>query len=101
MIYSVWNQGKGSYDYYQSPDVQYKANTPKPSHLRATKLGLTVNQAAWPLPGGSRMVGSGPYAKGRIASLAGDSAMDSNVVGIIGLGIVAFLLWKSGFLKKV
>lgn len=29
----------------------------------------------------------------------GDALLDRNFIGIVGLGLVAFLLWKSDFLK--
>lgn len=103
MIYSVWNQPSRQYDYYRCTKLQKKANTPKPTHLlRSAKLGLTVNQAAWPLPKDAIRIGSGPYARGRVASLSGSPMgafdLDTNLVGFVGLGLAAFLLWKSGFL---
>lgn len=105
MIYSVWNQGIGGYDYYESPDVQHTLNTPAPNHIRPKELGATIDQAAWPLPSSHRKVGSGEFAKGRVASRGGTGSplgaipMDTNTIGIIGLGIAAFVLWKSGYLK--
>ena len=104
MIYSVWNQGARVYDYYQSPEVQHTLNTPVPKHIRPKEYGVTVDQASWPLPASARKVGSGELAKGRIASRGGAGSplgaiMDSNTLGMIGLGIAAFFLWKSGFFK--
>jgi hypothetical protein len=104
MIYSVWNQTTRQYDYYRSRNTQHTANTPKPTHLKHRKMGATVNQAAWPLPAGAVRVGSGPYAKGRIASLSRGGAMgafdlDTNFVMIAGLGLAAIVLFKSGFLS--
>lgn len=105
MIYSVWNQAARQYDYYETNTVQKGANTPAPSHIRAKPLGATIDQAAWPLPAGARKVGSGEFAKGRIGS-RGSSAlslgaftMDQNTFAMVGLGLAAFLLWRSGFLK--
>ena len=97
MIYSVWNQSAKAYDYYQNADRQNGANTPTANHLRQTKLGLTVEQAAWPLPAGSRKLGSGPFAKGRIAgtrSGMGLGAFDDSSVKIGLLVLSAFLVWK-------
>jgi hypothetical protein len=101
MIYSVWNQGRGVYDYYQTPEVQETANAPRPKHLRATQLGMTPAQAAWPLPSGATKIGSGEFARGRVASTAGqrgalggfgvESLFNPKFVGI---AIVAWFLWK-------
>ena len=104
MIYSVWNQGARAYDYYESPELQKTLNTPIPSHIPSKDMGATVAQAAWPLPASARKVGSGEFAKGRVASRSASSplgaiSMDANTIGILGLGLAAFLLWKSGFLK--
>lgn len=101
MIYSVWNQGRGVYDYFQTPDLQDGANAPKPGHLRERQLGLTPDQAAWPLPAGAKKIGSGEFARGRVASPTGgqglgffgiDNLFDARVVGF---GIAAFLLWRA------
>ena len=104
MIYSVWNQGAGAYDYYESSNVQHTLNTPSPNHIRVKELGATIDQATWPLPTAARKVGSGKFAKGRVASRGGarlplGATMDTNTVAMLGLGLAAFLLWKSGFLK--
>ena len=105
MIYSVWNQGARSYDYYENGDVQKSANTPIPSHISSPMLGATIDQAAWPLPPNAVKVGSGEFAKGRVASRGGNLlsmgafSMDTNTVAMIGLGVAAYFLWKSGFLK--
>jgi hypothetical protein len=91
MIYSVWNQAARQYDYYETSTVQKGANTPAPSHIRAKPLGATIDQAAWPLPAGARKVGSGESL--------GAFTMDQNTFAMVGLGLAAFLLWKSGYLK--
>ena len=104
MLYSVWNQGLRKYDYYRTPELEKSVNTPKPKHIGSSQLGATAEQAAWPLPSSAVKIGSGPLAKGRIAVrkayALGGFTMDSNTIGMIGLGIAAFVLWKSGFLKK-
>lgn len=86
MIYSVWNQGRGLYDYFQTSEVQDVANAPRPTHLRSTKLGLTPTQAAWPLPAGAKRIGSGEFARGRVASTGGGQT------GLGDFGVVGFLL---------
>ena len=67
MIYSVWNQGAGAFDYYKSAKAQEQLNTEKPRHIANRALGSTVEQAAWPLPPVVRHIGSGPNPVGRIA----------------------------------
>ena len=101
MIYSVWNQGKGVYDYFQTPDVQEVANAPKPKHLKMRQLGMSPAHAAWPLPSGAKLIGSGEFARGRMAISESSRGMGS--FGIedlifnptyIAIGIAAFLWWK-------
>lgn len=77
MRYSVWNIGEGCFDYYDTPQQATSSNVEKPTHLVQRTLGATVEQAAWPLPSGAVLVGSGPHAEGRVAihasmALAGD-----------------------------
>lgn len=104
MRYSVWNQGARQYDYYETPEVQLGANTPSPKHIRAQDLGVPIDHASWPLPISAKKIGSGAMPQGRIASRKsgrplGMISMDSNMIGMVGLGLAAFLLWKNGFLK--
>jgi hypothetical protein len=98
MIYSVWNQGKELYDYYESPEVNNKLNTPKPKHLKNKPFGLTVTQAAWPLPSNARYVGSGDIAKGKIASRPGALGAfegSGSMMPLLLLAGVAVILWKT------
>lgn len=71
MIYSVWNQGAWKYDYYESRQTQDTANAPAPRHMigvaGAAQVGLSPDQAAWPLPPDAVKVSSGEHARGRIA----------------------------------
>jgi hypothetical protein len=106
MIYSVWNQPSRSYDYYEANDVQLGANTPSPKHISAADLGVPVDHAGWPLPASAVKVGSGDRARGRIASRPGAQRaglgaipMDPNTIGLVAMGVAAFLLWRSGFAK--
>lgn len=80
MRYSVWNQAASAFDYYESSEGNGRANAPKPDHLRARTLGLTVEQAAWPLPAGAQYVGSGPFASGRLA-IAKSAALGDDAAG--------------------
>ena len=102
MIYSVWNQGRGVYDYYQTSEVQETANAPKPAHMRSTQLGMTPLQASWPLPSGAQMIGSGEAARGRVAapasarsSLSGFGIDDLFSFKGVAIAAVAWLFWRS------
>ena len=99
MIYSVWNQGRREFDYYESPGGADRANADAPHHIRARPMGAVPAEVGWPLPAGARLVGRGASARGRIASTARARAglgldLDHNTVGIVGLGIAAVLLWR-------
>lgn len=104
MISSVWNQGKGKYDYFEDGSKQASLNAPAPSHLRERTLGSTVDQAAWPLPSASRYVGSGDAAVGRVCARGASplGAIDTaspttKAVLLIGAGLLAWkLLLKKG-----
>jgi hypothetical protein len=101
MIYSVWNQGLGAFDYYRGGTAQTSQNVEKPSHLVNRTLGSTVDQAAWPLPGNVVKIGSGPHAVGRVASRGGAisaiGAFGDDTTSLVqaGLLVVAGMLaWK-------
>lgn len=80
MTYSVWDHADRIYKYYQTPEKSTATNAPKPKHLRSTALGMSPEQAAWPLPSNAHMVGKGKYPKGFIASKKSG--------GGLGLGII-------------
>lgn len=98
MIYSVWNQSRRRYDYYEAGGPPGEVNAPPPKHLSQTKLGMTVTQASWPLPVGSRPVGSGELARGRIAHPRGGAVsgfdLDSDLLKAGLLLAAAYVLWK-------
>ena len=96
--FSVWNQGLGAFDYYQSPAQQASLNVERPKHLVQRTLGATVDQAAWPLPANARHIGSGPHAVGRIASRNGSAlgaiGGDGSLVKAALLMVAGALGWK-------
>ncbi len=98
--YSVWNQGTGLFDYYESSRAQATLNVEKPTHLRGSQtLGAFVGEAAWPLPSDARPVGSGSMAIGRVARARGSvsatgDVFDSDTVRAGVLIGAAFLLYK-------
>jgi len=103
--FSVWNQSLGAFDYYESSSSQPTLNVEKPTHLVPRQLGATVDQAAWPLPGNVRKIGSGTNPIGKIARAPGAAMGDDGIAGIplstiaIGAGI-AFVVWKYGTKRK-
>jgi hypothetical protein len=100
MIYSCWNQALGAFDYFESSHESPKLNVEKPNHLVSRTLGATPDQAAWPLPGNLRRIGSGPDAIGRVAtikragSLSGDDEGSSGIAKASLLAISGYLLWR-------
>lgn len=96
MLFSVWNYGNRAYDYYESGQ-RSGTHAPTPPRARgATSLGATPEQAAWPLPAGARLVGSGPEPRGRIATSGSEPGMnDLEPVILVGLG-AAVLWWVFG-----
>lgn len=101
MIYSVWNHAERRYDYYQTGEKSAKVNAPTPKHLSgAHELGMTPEEAAWPLPMGAKLVGSGKIPKGMIAERGGQSLgffeLRNPVHALLlgGLGLALFMEWK-------
>jgi hypothetical protein len=99
MTYSVWNQGAGLFDYYETAKAQREVNVEPPGHLRGGRqLGATPEEAAWPLPAGAKRIGQGSLARGRIAGAGGGAlgafALDPGLLKLGMLGLSAFLVWK-------
>jgi hypothetical protein len=101
MIYSAWDHAERRYDYYRTPEKSARTQAPKPSHLRSQSLGMTPEQAAWPLPASARLVGHGKYPKGMIASsqsagmgLGSFLSLDLTFSNLMLLGLVGFLLLR-------
>jgi hypothetical protein len=100
VIYSVWNQGAGRFDYFEDGVPNAKANAPKPSHLVSRELGSTVDQAAWPLPAGARRTGSGSVAIGRVATRKSAAALGDFVLSDSPLIKAGLLLFAGALLVK-
>lgn len=103
MMYSVWDHAARTYHYYQTPEHNGATSAPKPAHLRsANKLGLSPERAAWPLPSDAKLVGSGKYPKGMIASRESSLGIipidltPVNMVVLGGLGYLIYKMWKKG-----
>lgn len=93
MIYSVWNQTKRAFDYYQTSEVG-PTHAPAAAHVSMVGgLGATPEEAAWRLPAGARKIGSGATARGRIAALGSlETTRDTLVIG--ALLVVGYLVGR-------
>jgi hypothetical protein len=70
VIYSIYNYGTRSYDYYQGGEVGgTHAPIPPKGKGGVPGMGLTADAAAWPLPAGAKKIGTGAEARGRIAKI--------------------------------
>lgn len=99
MIYSIWDQAKRRYDYFEAPGaVDRETSAPRPGHLRDQALGVSPERAAWPLPAGARPVGSGNYARGMIASReSGGMSLgffEVTPTNMVLWGVIGYLAWK-------
>lgn len=105
MIYSVWNQGAGVFDYFEDGALQTQLNVERPTHIAERTLGATVEQAAWPLPAAAKKTGSGAVPVGRIAAKKTGAALagitdELSLVKIGLLGLAAYLAVKTLGPKK-
>jgi len=80
VIYSVLNPRNREYDYFETGEVEPWHAPAPPLPSSASALGATPEQIAWPLPRGARPIGSGPEARGRIATRA--AARTSTPLGL-------------------
>jgi hypothetical protein len=107
MTYSVWDHANRVYNYYQTPENSAATSAPKPAHLRSSILGMSPEEAAWPLPSGAAFVGTGKYPRGHIASpgSAGRTGLgffgifDSGPGNLLLLGALGFVAWQFFLLK--
>jgi hypothetical protein len=87
VIYSVWNQGRRGYDYYETSEPA-RANAPMPRHVGGgSSLGIVPDALAWPLPSDAREIGFGPLARGLIAE-----KKDGFALGAVPGGNVGFVV---------
>lgn len=96
MIYSVWNQSRQQFDYWEDAREQLTLNVEKPDHIQERALGSTAEQAAWPLPSDAKLTGSGMVPIGRIAAhpagaggALGDFEPSATKIGVLALAAVA------------
>ena len=93
MIYSVWDPQRHVYKYYQGPTLPY-GDVPAPRHLQPTALGVSAEDAAWPLPGNARPIGEGQEPRGMIAMAGSGTVSGSGWIVLVGLAITAYGLNK-------
>jgi len=79
VTHSAWNPRTLRYDYYRAPAHLLRSGViAPPARLPlGGALGIAPEDAARPLPAGARPVGSGPSARGMIASPRGGAALGS------------------------
>lgn len=103
MLYSVWNQHEGAYDYYETDERQDRVNSRAPKHLSPREHGVPVAEAAHRLPGSARRVGRGERAVGKIAREGGGplslGALDAHpnmrgAVIVAGAAAAGYLAYK-------
>jgi len=99
MRYSVWDPHKRVYDYYEATGkLSGGMFAPTPRLPRGHKLGITPDEAAYPLPAGATLVGKGNLPVGLIASrnpraLSGIEP-GNKMMTAAALLASAFLIWK-------
>ena len=97
MIYSAWNQAAKLYDYYETPEQQTTINSSPPKHIRGgSDLGVTPEEAAWPIPTKAVLIGSGQFAKGRVANKPGTARMAMSGLGSISTSPFSLILTVIG-----
>jgi hypothetical protein len=93
LTFSVWNDARREYDYYQAPGTQ-TIHAPTPTAPSGTSvLGATPEEVAWKLPHGARRVGHGAMPKGRIASF-GASDVDASFPTWIAYVAAGYFAWR-------
>jgi hypothetical protein len=98
VIYSVYRHTQRVFDYYEAPGPSGTHATAPPAPLASGKLGAPPEAATWRLPIGARKIGSGPYARGRIASMGGVALGEiaTGDLAVVGIAVgVGYLLWRS------
>lgn len=104
MIYSIYNHGSRTYDYYQAPATAATHAPVPPRASGPSAMGATAEQAAWPLPASARKVGSGAEAKGRIARRGGGMGLgdfwDPNITDVAVAVVSIWFLFRDGRRSK-
>lgn len=95
MIWSCWNYKTKQFDYYQGGQATGTHAPASPKPLVAPAMGSTPDEAAWRLPPGAAKIGSGPIARGRIASLGDDGSSLSSLAVPIAIGVGLFVWWRN------
>jgi hypothetical protein len=96
MVYSVWNKGTQSFDYFEGLGSLVDGQLPKRTLIGRRQLGMTPEESSARLPAGARKIGSGEFAKGVIATRGGvglgfDLGGPSMKVILAALGVIWFI----------
>ncbi len=92
MIFSVYNYGTRGFDYFDAP-VKPTAHAGTPPS-GTPNSSVTPEAAAWRVPAGARLVGSGPAPRGRVASRGEISlAGFDSTTNLIAVGVIAYFAW--------
>lgn len=98
MRYSVWN-GSG-YTYYEAPGSLRDGVFAAPPRIQSIrKLGVAPEEAAARLPAAAKVIGSGPYPMGTIATRNGNAVLgaldfDSGVVKTLTLLALGYAVYR-------
>jgi hypothetical protein len=98
MIYSVWNQARRAYNYFQTTIPDTHTSAPTPRHLKHRTLGLIPEQAAWPLPENARFVGYGSTPRGHIAQPQkglGEIAFGLSPISVLIGALLGYVVYRN------
>ena len=95
MIYSVFDWSKGVFRYYQTNEPDEVSPSPrKASPRRVTQIGVAPDDIAARVPAGARSIGSGPDARGIVATAGYESSSMPSTWILVGLIVAAIGLYK-------
>lgn len=96
MIYSVFDWDRGVYHYYQTNEPDEVSPSPrKASPRKMTEIGVAPEDIAARIPAGARAAGSGPDARGIVATAGYEPSVSlPSPWVIVGLVVAAIGLYK-------
>lgn len=95
MIFSVYQYGSKSYDYYDDgqPSTTH-AGAPPLGSTSSADIGRTPEASAWRVPIGATKIGSGEMPRGRVASMGGVAEGGGGLVKYGALACAVYLAWR-------
>lgn len=91
MLYSVWDPAARRYNYFTAPGDDSVPPPAPPIHGR-----IAAQNAAWPLPKNAIQMGSGPVAKGMIASQHSTGMGDAVTNSLATVAAIAVIIYMAG-----